>query len=299
MTSIKGDTIDTRIIQSYFTENLNLDIRSNVKPLPDDHGREITINIQTDIQNKGEFWTDSNGMALEKRTYNSRPFPDFNCKNVTCNYYPVNSAIAIRDETDTMTLLNDRAQGGTSFRDGNVELMIQRRNFFDDDRGVDEALNETLPNGFGQRVYTRHLVELGEEGNLKKIQRHQFEEPLQVFYSLDQVLQPTYLDTYLTTLDHNLKVVLRPESKNTLLIRLFNMHDSFDKGGPLSTNVEKLAEAVYQFANHELVTPVMSITEVSLTGNQDLPLRPVEVTLNIQEMRTWRVTYSEPLLVSK
>ena len=42
-----------------------------------------------------------------------------------------------------MTVLNDRSQGGASIEQGRIELMQNRRLFYDDDRGVDEPLNET------------------------------------------------------------------------------------------------------------------------------------------------------------
>ncbi len=61
------------------------------------------------------------------------------------NYYPINSAIAIVDEKLNlqMTVLNDRSQGGSVIQNGRIELMQNRRLFVDDDRGLDEALNET------------------------------------------------------------------------------------------------------------------------------------------------------------
>jgi len=42
-----------------------------------------------------------------------------------------------------MSLLNDRAQGGASIYNGEVELMVNRRILMDDARGVNAALNET------------------------------------------------------------------------------------------------------------------------------------------------------------
>ena len=53
-----------------------------------------------------------------------------------------------------MALLNDRSQGGSSLKPGRLELMIQRRMYADDGRGVGEALNETLPDGKGESVMT-------------------------------------------------------------------------------------------------------------------------------------------------
>lgn len=38
--------------------------------------------------------------------------------------------------------MNDRAQGGSSLKNGRIELMINRRVYFDDDCGMGEGLNE-------------------------------------------------------------------------------------------------------------------------------------------------------------
>jgi hypothetical protein len=53
-----------------------------------------------------------------------------------------------------MTLVNDRPQGGSSIQDGSVEIMINRRLYYDDSRGVGEALNETDSLGRGITVPT-------------------------------------------------------------------------------------------------------------------------------------------------
>ena len=43
--------------------------------------------------------------------------------------------------------MNDRAQGGSALAEGTIELMQNRRLFFDDNRGVEQVLNETDSNG--------------------------------------------------------------------------------------------------------------------------------------------------------
>jgi len=83
--------------------------------------------------------------------------------NSTANYYPVVSAIAIRDtEAKTqMTIMNDRTQGGSSLKEGRIELMQNRRGFVDDKRGVDQPLNECNDEGVGITVpasYYMHFV---------------------------------------------------------------------------------------------------------------------------------------------
>lgn len=47
-------------------------------------------------------------------------------EEISGNYYPVTSKLVIRDESDDVELavLTDRAQGGSSLRDGEVELMV-------------------------------------------------------------------------------------------------------------------------------------------------------------------------------
>jgi len=48
-------------------------------------------------------------------------------------------------------ILNDRSQGGSSLKNGEIELMIYRLNFMEDHRGIGEELLET-ENGEGLKV---------------------------------------------------------------------------------------------------------------------------------------------------
>jgi len=54
--------------------------------------------------------------------------------------------------------MTTRAQGGSSVESGTLELMHNRRLFYDDWRGVGEALNETDEYGNGIRVTTTYYV---------------------------------------------------------------------------------------------------------------------------------------------
>ena len=62
--------------------------------------------------NQETFYTDSNGLEMQKRMLNERP--DFTLKTdmkISSNYYPINSAIAFRDANSgmQMTVMNDRS----------------------------------------------------------------------------------------------------------------------------------------------------------------------------------------------
>uniref|UniRef100_A0A803LR44 Glycosyl hydrolase family 38 C-terminal domain-containing protein n=1 Tax=Chenopodium quinoa TaxID=63459 RepID=A0A803LR44_CHEQI len=60
------------------------------------------------------------------------------------NYYPINLGIYLEDENKELSVLVDRAIGGSSIMDGQIELMLHRRLLHDDARGVGEVLNETV-----------------------------------------------------------------------------------------------------------------------------------------------------------
>jgi len=81
--------------------------------------------------------------------------------NSTGNYYPIVTAIAIRDTKakTQMTIMNDRAQGGSSLKEGRIELMQNRRGFSDDTYGVGQWLNECNCEGVGITVPATYYMQ--------------------------------------------------------------------------------------------------------------------------------------------
>ena len=65
-------------------------------------GKEVVIQFYTpNINNNNTFYTDSNGLEMQERILDYRPTWNFtSVLNITQNYYPVNSAIVIRDVAD-------------------------------------------------------------------------------------------------------------------------------------------------------------------------------------------------------
>ena len=69
--------------------------------IEDGYGKEITLKIKTMITNKDEFYTDSNGLEMQKRKLNHRATWNLDVNQpVAGNYYPITSMISIND-TDT------------------------------------------------------------------------------------------------------------------------------------------------------------------------------------------------------
>ena len=69
------------------------------------------------FDNNQTFWTDSNGLDMQKRILNYRSYYNFTVvidemhQNITGNYYPINSAISLKEvgSLRQFTVMNDRA----------------------------------------------------------------------------------------------------------------------------------------------------------------------------------------------
>ena len=122
----------------------------------DGRGKDVIMNFQFDgfgNDNK-TFYTDSNGLEMQKRILDFRPMWNYSGdQNISSNYYPVGSAIAIRNKemARQATVMVERSTGGSAHlkAPGNIEIMHSRRLIKDDDRGVEEPLNETDSHGDG------------------------------------------------------------------------------------------------------------------------------------------------------
>ena len=97
------------------------------------------IRYSTNIKNEKTFYTDSNGLYAMKRTAGEYG------RYIECNYYPLTRFMYLQDQTSRVTVLVDRAQGGTSPSEGIMEVMFERITTTDDKRGSNEVLSESKP----------------------------------------------------------------------------------------------------------------------------------------------------------
>ncbi|XP_063226460.1 lysosomal alpha-mannosidase-like isoform X2 [Bacillus rossius redtenbacheri] len=146
----------SQVIRVYKEEN-HVELVWQVGPIPinDSESKEVISRFSIDLATNGTFYTDSNGRELLERRRDARPTWQLNMSEpVSANYYPVTSRILIRDPARNVevAVLTDRAQGGSSLREGQMELMLHRRLLHDDAFGVGEALNETA---FGKGLVAR------------------------------------------------------------------------------------------------------------------------------------------------
>ncbi|KAG6556620.1 hypothetical protein Mapa_001561 [Marchantia paleacea] len=117
-------------------------------PIEDGLGKEVVTKVSTNLESNGEFFTDSNGRDFLKRVRNYRSDWTLNVtEEVAGNYYPLNLGIYLADNETEFSVLVDRALGGGSIRDGELEIMLHRRMLHDDGRGVSDVLNEVVCTG--------------------------------------------------------------------------------------------------------------------------------------------------------
>ena len=176
----------------FFKQFIEFDVELNTVPIDDDQGKDITVNWKmfNGFNPKGQFWTDSNGLEMQPRqilnysevTANYIKFlakdqPTY--KNISRNYYPVDSAIVMRDfqpnSSIQVTIMNDRPQGGSAdlSQASTIELMQQRRILMNDEYGADHGLNETDRDGKGVRVKARYFMQIFDTSKASSMQRQQ------------------------------------------------------------------------------------------------------------------------------
>ncbi|EDW77497.1 uncharacterized protein Dwil_GK24528 [Drosophila willistoni] len=241
-----------------------------VGPIPTDSdtAREIVSLFKTGISSDGVFYTDSNGREMLKRQKNKRENydPDLGQQPTSGNYYPITSRIALEDSKKRFAVLNDRAQGGSSMQNGELEIMLHRRLIRDDGYGVGEALNEEK---FGNPLIARgklHVI-LNTAGSKATAAERKAEKeihlPFAKFFSKKPSTTSTAVAKALPSFDDFPQSVhlfsLEPFSDNEILFRVENFLDH-NEGNVVSFNIRPIFDSLNG----------LEIRETSLDGN--LPL---------------------------
>ncbi|XP_052739164.1 lysosomal alpha-mannosidase [Bicyclus anynana] len=153
----------TQVIRLYRGEEF-VELEWIIGPVPigTDLGKEVVSIFKTNVSNHGVFYTDSNSRQMMKRTCWNESNGQQQKKPVSACYYPVTSRACLRARNASVhvCVLTDRAQGGTSYDEGEIELMVHRRLLTDDGFGLEESLNEEAF-GLGLVVKGKHRIFFG------------------------------------------------------------------------------------------------------------------------------------------
>jgi Glycosyl hydrolases family 38 C-terminal domain len=148
------------------------DIRTEEIPVSDMQGKEITVNFASkEIVNSGIFYTDSNGLEMQRRVL---PFKQgaATVNNVSASFYAVSSAIALKDTEsesfEQLTVMTTRTQGASAIKESRIELMHARRLLFDDRISKEIVLNDTDLGAATQSTYYVQLYDRQYEHSLQR-----------------------------------------------------------------------------------------------------------------------------------
>ena len=230
-------------VNSFINDKIEIDFSS-------EGGREIVFCVKLEgLDNKGEFFTDSNGLFPIKRQRTHENKSD--SLDIPNNFYPVVSEISINDENsrnnklsnNSIKIFNDRPQGGTSYRDGEIEMLIARYINTDDSLGLKENIT------FQEKLYLNHKIvfqsynESSKNEEISKISQMNNFEYL-IFLNKEnnsrKFMENSQFSNIFSNIPHYIKINLVPVENKEIIIRVQNILDDNNK------DIDKLLEEIIE-----------------------------------------------------
>ncbi|KAJ9564548.1 hypothetical protein OSB04_000514 [Centaurea solstitialis] len=246
-------------------------------PTDDGDGKEVITRITADMATNKVFYTDSNGRDFLKRVRDYREdWPLEVTQPIAGNYYPLNLGMFTTDNKTELSVLVDRATGGASINDGQMEIMFHRRMLNDDGRGVGEALDETVCakttcQGLAVRgTYYMSADHVGSGSRWRRTTGQEIYSPLLLAFTHEkQDDWKASHSTRSTTMDPNYTlppnvalITLQELEGGSVLLRLAHLYEA---GEDIDFSTLVKVELKKMFAAKTIKT----ITETSLSANQD------------------------------
>lgn len=272
-------------------------------------GKDLIVNFKfDDFEANKTFYTDSNGLEMQERVLNHRNMWNFSTiQNISANYYPVDTAIAMKDKRRNVgvTVMNDRSQGGSAeLIKGNIELIHSRRMIHDDDRGVGEPLDELEDLNDNSRgiivnaVYTIDIYNITKNASKQRLVQLATDQPPQLYFAMNYTQKNITVEKReLTNLlsQENLpflKVITFPLAHNSILIRIENIYDVFDGEYPVyHVDVMRVALNFFERVNSKLsARPFIEIVETDITNNMS-----VEEAEKVRASKKWKAEDDEEI----
>lgn len=145
-----------RLSNVYGIDGLSLEV-SNIVDIRQEINREIAMRLITDVKSNNQFFTDLNDFQMHPRqTLSKLP--------LQANFYPLTTTAYIQDNDVRLTLHSAQSLGVASLRNGELEVIMDRRLMQDDNRGLGQGLkdNKVTANLFRVLLEKRIGVNLDE-----------------------------------------------------------------------------------------------------------------------------------------
>ncbi|KAL0270255.1 UNVERIFIED_CONTAM: hypothetical protein PYX00_007725 [Menopon gallinae] len=122
----------------------------NLVDITNENNYELAMRITTNVMNKEEFYTDLNGLQMiQRKRFAKLPLQG--------NFYPMPTAAYIEDENTRVSIVSGQPLGASSLRQGQLEVVQDRRLRQDDNRGLGQGVldNKPTPNIFRILIESR------------------------------------------------------------------------------------------------------------------------------------------------
>lgn len=131
---------------------------SNIVDIRGEYNRELAMRISSDINSQNRFYTDLNGYQIQPRLTMSK-LP------LQANVYPMTTMAYIQDVGVRLTLHSAQSLGVASLKNGQLEVIMDRRLMQDDNRGLGQGVqdNKITANVFRLLLERRHGTDVNEE----------------------------------------------------------------------------------------------------------------------------------------
>ncbi|KAL3838925.1 hypothetical protein ACJIZ3_023516 [Penstemon smallii] len=267
-----------QIIRVY-KDKEHAEVEFTIGPIPTDDsiGKEVITRITANMATDKVFYTDSNARDFIKRVRDHRDdWPLTVTQPVAGNYYPINLGIFMEDKKSEFSVLVDRATGGSSINDGEIELMLHRRMINDDSRGVGEPLDESICvenkcEGLTVRGnYYMSINELGTGARWRRTTGQEIYSPLLLAFSHENsenwksshLTMATAMDTNYSLPLNAALITLQELVDGNVLLRLAHLYEAGED--PEYSTLAKV-ELKKMFAGKTIKT----FKETSLSANQE------------------------------
>ncbi|VDP68200.1 unnamed protein product [Schistosoma mattheei] len=311
--------------------NGELEVEWTIGPFPSDMiGRETIIRYTVDgndvqYRDTGEFFTDSSGRRLIKRLRNRRddwslPIQYDEVQNITGNYYPIVNRIMIKNILLEwlnekipfgLAIYTDRSHGGTSLKDGQLELMLHRQTVYDDNLGVNEPLMEVGLDNKGLIVRGTHKIRFDElylvEYEDRMIAQTMRRPILPMFIPVNKHNLSNHFNGWsgitkslpnnihlLSLISWPLNIVDKSECKKQLLVRFENLH-TLDYSEYTQIDVKHLFYGITIIDVTEMIITADRLKEDAIIHRLHWPTEPIsQCVIKNYEMNSSSISLKLP-----
>ncbi|KAG0460421.1 hypothetical protein HPP92_020718 [Vanilla planifolia] len=246
-------------------------------PTDDDFGKEVITRLTANMMTNKTFYTDSNGRDFLQRIRDHRE--DWNLsvtQPIAGNYYPLNLGMYLADKKYELSVLVDRACGGSSIQDGQLEIMLHRRLLADDGRGVGEALDEIVCIDDGceglvaRGSYFLNINKLGSGAIWRRTKGQEIYSPVLLSFAHEEeriwksshTLKATTMDPNYSLPPNVALITLEELEDGTVLLRLAHLYEN---GEDVINSALAKVELKKIFAGKT----IKELKETSLSANQE------------------------------